>query len=74
MGFQGVAFMPFQARFYTTFSKICGRGESHKSNSCLMTVVGGEQRHASVKYFCSCKAFFVSVKFHGYHKTVSILR
>ena len=34
---------------YTTFLEKCGKGESLRSATCLRTVVGGKQGHASCK-------------------------
>ena len=56
-----------------TFLAYCGRGEGHRTNSCLKAVVGGKQGHV-VKYFHSNKSSFVSVELHGDHETASTLR
>ena len=47
IGFQDVVFMPSSASFSTTSLKNCGRGESFRITTCLYTVVGGKQGHAS---------------------------
>ena len=65
MGFQDIAFLPTRASFSTTFLKNCGRGESLGTTTCPKTVVGVSKGMLPVKYFCSNKAFFVSVIFHG---------
>ena len=41
MGFQDVAFLPSPASFSTTFLINCGRGESLRTATCIVTVVGG---------------------------------
>ena len=43
------------------------------STTCPKTMVEGKQWHAPCKIICSNKMFFVSVKFHGDHKTVTKL-
>ena len=51
MGFQDVEFQPSRASFSTMFLKICGRGESLVTITCLNTVVVGWQGHALCKMF-----------------------
>ena len=46
MGFQDVAFLPYQASFSTTFMKNCGRGECLGTTVCVKTAVRGKQGHA----------------------------
>ena len=60
-GFQDVAFLLFQASFFTIFNDNCGSGEGLRINTCLSTMIGGRQGHAPVRYFCSNNAcFYVS--------------
>ena len=61
MGFHDVAFLSSQACFSTTFLKNCGRGEGHRTTTCLKTVVGVSMGMLPVEYFCSNKdSFFVN--------------
>ena len=60
MGFQGVAFLPSRACFFTTFMKNCGRGESLGATTCGKWVVGVSTGMFPVKYFCSNNASFFS--------------
>ena len=65
------------ARFisiYTIFQKNCGRGESLGTETCLKIVVGETKAMFAVKYICSNKVFFVSVRLDWDHKTVTKLR
>ena len=72
MGFQDLAFLLSRASLPTTFLKNCGRGESLGKTTCPKTPVGVDNGMLPVKYFCSNKAFFVSVKFNEDHKTAYI--
>ena len=74
MGFQHVEFMPFGESFFTTFLKTCGRGESLGTTTCPKTVVWVSKGMLPVKYACSNKASFVTVKFYGYHMTATEMR
>ena len=67
MSFQDVAFVPFRASFFTTYLKVCGRGESLGTTTCLGTVVWGTQGHAPCKILLLHEAFFVPVIFTGDH-------
>ena len=58
MGFQDVAFLPSGARLSTKFLKDLDRDESLVTNTYSKSVVGGKQRQALCKYFCSNKAYF----------------
>ena len=57
------------ASFSATFIKHCGKGECFRDTTCLKTVVGVSKGMLPVKYLRSNKASFVSVEFHGDHKT-----
>ena len=71
MGFQDVVFLPSRACFSTTFLKNCGRGDSLRTTTCLRNVDVGKQVLAHCKIFLFQQSlFFVSVLFHGHHKTV----
>ena len=59
MGLQDAAFQSSQNSLSTTCPKI---------------VVGVSMGTFAVKYFCSNKVFCASVKFHGDHKTVTMMR
>ena len=41
-----------------TFLKNCGRGEGHRTTTCLNTMVGVDKGMLAVKYFFSNKASF----------------
>ena len=56
MSFQDVAFLPSRNSFSTTFLKNCGKGESHRTTTCLNTVVGGRHGHAPCKILSLHKA------------------
>ena len=49
MGFWDVPFLPFRVCFSTTFLKNYGKCESFMTTTCLPTVVGGKQGHATCK-------------------------
>ena len=44
------------------------------ATTCNRNVAGEKQGHASCKLLCTNKDFFVSVTFHGDHKTVARMR
>ena len=71
MGFQNVAYLPSRANSSTTFLTICGRGESLRTTTCPKTMIGASKGMLPVKYVTPTKPIFVSVEFHGYHKTVT---
>ena len=74
MGLQDVAFLPSRASVSTKFLKKCGRGDSLRTTTCLRTVDGGKQGHALCRILLLQQSpFFLSVKFHGDHKTVTNL-
>ena len=56
------------------FLKNCGRGENFRTTTCLKTVVGGMQGHAPCKAHLLHIAFFMSVKLHVDHKSVTKMR
>ena len=58
MGFQAMAFLSSQTSFYTTFIEHCGRCDSHRTTTCLKTVVGGKQGHATYKVLLLHEACF----------------
>ena len=67
--------LPSRGSFSTTFHKNCVRGESLGTITCLETVVGVSKGMLPVKYLLLQQSpFFVSVKFHGDHKTVTKMR
>ena len=70
MGLQDVAFLSSHASFFTTFLENCGRSESFPTTTCPKAVVMGKQGHAPCDGLSLTKLLFVSVKFHGDHKTV----
>ena len=75
MSIKDVTLLPSRASFHTTFLKNCGRSESLGITTCPKTVVGGKQGHAPCKILSLQQSlFYVSVKFHGDHKTVIKLR
>ena len=41
-----VLFLPSPSTFYITHLKDCGRGESYRTATCHITVVGDKQGHA----------------------------
>ena len=47
--FHDVAFLPSRASFSTTFLKNCGRGESLRNTTYLITVFRGKQGHSPCK-------------------------
>ena len=51
MGFLDVVFLPHTELFFATFLKYCGRGESLKTATYLMTVVVGKEGHTHIKNF-----------------------
>ena len=72
LALQDVVFLPSKASFSTTFLLNCGASKSLRATTCLKTVVGGKQGHAPCKipYLQQSNNTFVSVDFHGDHKTV----
>ena len=56
MGFQDVVFLLSLASFPTTFLTICGRGESHRTTTCLETVAVVSKGMLPVTYFCANKS------------------
>ena len=72
--FQDVAFLPSRARFpphfLNFFLEVNALGLPHVLNLWLEV----SKDMLPVKYLRSNKAFFVSVEFHGDHKTVTELR
>ena len=54
-----VAFPPSRLSFPATFLKNCGRGESLRTTTCLKTVVGGKQGHATCKIFALQQSLFL---------------
>ena len=60
MGSQDVALLPSRASFSTTFLTNCGRCEGLGINTCLKTVVGGQQGHAPCKICSNTASFCVS--------------
>ena len=49
MDIHDVALLPSTASFPTTFHNNSGRYKSHRTTTCLKTVVGGKQWHAACK-------------------------
>ena len=75
MGFQDVEFLPpSQATFLPHFLKIVIRVKASGPPPVLITVVGGKQGHASCGILSLQQSLFLSVKFHGDHRTVTKLR
>ena len=59
MGFQDLAFLPFPARFSTTFCKNCDSSECPGTPTCLKTVFGGKQGHASYEILLFQQSLFL---------------
>ena len=73
--FSGCSVPAIRASFSTTCLKNCGKGECLGTTTCLMTVAGGKQGHAPCRMLPLQQIlFFVSLKFHGDHKTVTKMR
>ena len=49
MDLQDVSLLLPRGRFYTTFLRNCGRGESHATGTCIKTMVGSMQRYVRCK-------------------------
>ena len=69
MSSQDAAFLPSWASFCAIFLENCGRDDSLWTTTCLTSVVLGCKAMLPVVCFCSRKTPFVSMKFHGDHKT-----
>ena len=75
MGIQDVTWLQSRACSSSIFLNNCGISENLEATTCLKTVVGGNQGHASCKTpLLQQSPFFVSVRFHGDHMTVTKLR
>ena len=74
MDFQDVAFLPSSASISTTLIEKCGRSECLETTTCPKQWFGVSKGMLPVKYFCSTKHPFVSVKFNGDHKTDAKMR
>ena len=74
MGFQDVAFLSSRAGFCITFLKNHGRGESLRTTTCLITVVGVSKGMLLLNASASTRPVFVSVEIDGNHKTVTKMR
>ena len=74
MAFQDVAFLLSRASFTPHFSNIVAELKALGQPYVLRLCFGVSKGMLSVKYFHSIKAFFVSVEFHGDHKTIARLR
>ena len=64
MSFQDIVFQPLRY-----FSKHCGRSESPRTATCLETVVGGKQGHATCKILLLLQSLFLC-----HSKLMKILR
>ena len=72
-GFQNVVFLPSRTSFPPHFIKIVVELNTLGLPHVLKQLLGESKGILPVKYFCSNKAFFVSVEFHGDHMTVTKL-
>ena len=57
MSFQHIAFLFFRTRFFTIFYENCCRGEGLRTTTCLNTVVGCKQGHATFL----CESYFMEI-------------
>ena len=73
-GLSGCSIPALLSWFFTTFLINCFNAENLMITTCLKTVVGVNKGMLPVIHFCSNKASFVSVEFHGDHKNVMKLR